>query len=74
MKQKSAPVVQVCPDERLLTEQEAAAVLGVSVFFLQKHRTEKKPRVPYVRISHRCVRYVRSDLMQWAASLRVNKG
>ena len=54
--------------EELLTEQEAAAFLGISVRFLQNRRT-RGGGPPYVEISRRCVRYRRRDLIPWLDAL-----
>ena len=51
--------------DRLITEQEAAAFLGVSVRFMQNRRV-RGGGPPYVRISGRCIRYRRRDLIAWA--------
>ncbi len=59
-------------DKIVLDEKEAAAFLGVSKYFMQKHRTERKPRVPYIRLAANRVRYFRSDLIAFAERLRVN--
>ena len=51
--------------EALNTEREAADFLGVTTRALQKWRTTGNgPR--FVRISSRCVRYRRRDLMEWS--------
>ena len=54
--------------EQLLTEQEAAALLGLSVRFLQNRRTRGGGPL-YVEISRRCVRYRRRDLIAWLDGL-----
>jgi hypothetical protein len=59
-------------DKTVLDEKEAAAFLGVSKYFMQKHRSERKPRVPYIRLAANRVRYFRSDLIAFAEKLRVN--
>ena len=51
--------------DRLITEQEAAAFLGLSVRFMQNRRV-RGGGPPYVRISGRCIRYRRRDLTTWA--------
>lgn len=52
-------------DQMLLTEAQAAKLIGLSPRFLQARRyTGDGP--PYVRISSRCVRYRREDLAAWA--------
>jgi predicted DNA-binding transcriptional regulator AlpA len=51
--------------DALATEREAADFLGVTTRALQKWRaTGSGPR--FVRISSRCVRYRRRDLISWA--------
>ncbi len=48
----------------LLTEEQAAAAIGLSQRFLQARRYRGDgPR--FVRISSRCVRYRRQDLEAW---------
>lgn len=54
------------PDKLLLTEEEAAELLGFSSRFLQGRRyTGDGPK--FVRISARAVRYRPEDLQEWAA-------
>ena len=54
------------PDS-LLNEEGAARLLGVSIRFLQKHRsTGDGP--PFVKLSSRCIRYRRRDLRDWSES------
>ena len=51
--------------ESLILEQVAADFLGVTRSALQKWRiTGSGPK--FVRISSRCVRYRRQDLVEWA--------
>jgi len=59
-------------DKTVLDEKEAAAFLGVSKYFMQKHRTARKPRIPYIRLATNRVRYFRRDLIEFAERLRVN--
>ena len=54
--------------EEGLTEQEAAAFLGLSVRFLQNRRT-RGGGPHFVGISRRCVRYRRCDLIAWSDAL-----
>jgi hypothetical protein len=54
--------------EEGLTEQEAAAFLGLSVRFLQNRRT-RGGGPKFVGISRRCVRYRRRDLIAWSDAL-----
>lgn len=53
--------------DALLTEKDAARLLGLSIRFLQKHRSYGDGP-PFVRISSRCIRYRRSDLKEWSGS------
>lgn len=54
--------------EEAITEQEAAAFLGLSVRFLQNRRTRGGGPL-YSPISRRCVRYRRRDLIVWLNGL-----
>ena len=56
--------ISLDPDA-LLTEQQAAALLGVTSRALQKWRS-KGSGPPFVRISCRCIRYRRRDLVDWS--------
>ena len=68
---QTPPVLQATeiavPDpDALATERQAADFLGVTTRALQKWRaTGTGPR--FVRISSRCVRYRRRDLITWAS-------
>jgi hypothetical protein len=56
------------PAKILLTENEAAALIGFTPRFLQSRRTSGSgPK--FVRVSHRAVRYRPADLEEWAAGL-----
>jgi predicted DNA-binding transcriptional regulator AlpA len=48
----------------LLTAEEIAQITGLSVETLAQWRSQKKG-IPYVKISHNCVRYRLSDLDVW---------
>lgn len=61
-----------CSPTALLTEQQAAQFLGLSISTLQKRRFESK-QPPYLKIS-RSVRYKLADLEAFAASCRINPG
>ena len=55
------------PSPLLLTETEAANILGFSIRTLQKWRSQGGgPR--FVRVSARAIRYRRTDLDQWIES------
>lgn len=53
--------------DALLNEKDAARLLGISVRFLQKHRSAGGGP-PFVRLSSRCIRYRRRDLADWSES------
>ena len=61
-----------CDPESLLSEQLAAALLGVTPRTLQSWRPRGSgPR--YISISARCIRYRRKDLIAWTeARLRTS--
>ena len=52
--------------DALLTEQQASALLGITARALQKWRS-KGSGPSFVRISSRCIRYRRRDIVDWAA-------
>ncbi|HAU28676.1 MAG TPA: DNA-binding protein [Rhodospirillaceae bacterium] len=54
----------------LLTEKEAAQLLGLSIRTLQAWRYRKEGP-PFIKMSGRAIRYQRSDLIAWADHLRV---
>lgn len=54
--------------EALIPEKLAAAFLGLSIKTLQKRRVTGDGPI-YLKISARCVRYRRCDLIAWANSL-----
>ena len=54
------------PPRLLVSERDAAAMLGLSDRTLQLWR-QRGEGPPYVRISSRCVRYRVADLEDWAA-------
>lgn len=67
------PVTTVPFDEdKLLNSQEVAELLGFSVWFIKDHRT-REPRIPFVRVGDRCVRFRRSDIRAWVEALAVKK-
>jgi len=54
--------------DELISQEAAAEFLSTSPRFLEKRRsTGDGP--PFIRISHRCIRYRRKDLIEWADSL-----
>ena len=68
---KSVPSV-----DDLLTTDEAAKLLGVSRRFLDKDRHEARangtsPKIPYMNMGHRTVRYRRGDVIVFLDESRV---
>jgi excisionase family DNA binding protein len=55
----------------LLNEDDAAALLGVSVSFLQNDRVTRRHGIPYFKVG-RCVRYRGSELDTWLDSCAVS--
>jgi hypothetical protein len=54
--------------DELITQEAAAEFLSTSPRFLEKRRSNGDgPQ--FIRISHRCIRYRRKDLIEWANSL-----
>ena len=66
---KVAPLPDPTFPFQLLSETEAARVLGVSPRTLQKWRNKKRGP-EFVQISTRCVRYSLASLQAWTASKR----
>jgi hypothetical protein len=56
--------------QRRMRRRQAAAYLGVSPGFLEKHAC-RGTGPPYLRISSRLVLYERDELDRWAAARRV---
>jgi len=50
--------------DQLLTESETSDLISLTPRWLQKKRMEGGG-IPFVRISSRCVRYRRRDVVQW---------
>lgn len=60
----------------MLSPAEAARIIGVSPEFLAKDRHEARqngtpPKVPYVSLGHRTVRYHRADVQGFLEANRV---
>ena len=55
------------PERILLTAREVAELTGFSEGTI-RHFTSQR-RIPFVKISARCVRYRRADIEAWIASL-----
>jgi excisionase family DNA binding protein len=62
--ERIGPLDVTRPWERLLSVNEAAVFLGLSVGTVYHMVSEK--RLPVVRISKRCIRFRLSDLVEWA--------
>ena len=62
-------ITELDPDE-LLTPPEASRLLGLSEYFLEKRRRENNGPA-YIRISSRCIRYRRADLIVWIENNRL---
>ena len=56
------------PGPRLLTREEAAAVLGLSPQTLSNWASTGAGGLPYVQVSRRAIRYRLSDLEAWLAA------
>ena len=56
--------------DKLLTPAEVAAITSLSVQTLAQWRSQKKG-IPYLKISHNCIRYQQSDLAIWLAARKV---
>ena len=59
-------------EDRLLDSKEVADLLGFSVWFVKAHRT-REPRIPFIRVGARCVRFRRSDIRAWVEALAAKK-
>ena len=57
------------PSDSLLTPQQAADFLGLSTRFLEMRRY-RGGGPEFIRVSGRCVRYLRSDLISWIDARR----
>lgn len=58
----NTPITALPTPNKLLTTKEAAAFLKVSEAFLERDRCLKKPKIPFIRLSVRAIRYLLSDL------------
>lgn len=58
------------PELELLTPQEVAALLGVSLDTVSQWRF-RRTGPPFIRVGNRFVRYVRADVDAWLAKHRV---
>jgi hypothetical protein len=58
------------PADRLLTPADVAELTGLSVETLAQWRSQKRG-IPYLKISHNCIRYQQADLAIWLAARKV---
>jgi hypothetical protein len=56
--------------DKLLTPADVAELTGLSVETLAQWRSQKRG-IPYLKISHNCIRYQQSDLAIWLAARKV---
>jgi hypothetical protein len=56
--------------DKLLTATEVAAITSLSLETLAQWRSQKRG-IPYLKISHNCIRYQQSDLAIWLAARKV---
>ena len=56
-------------DDTLLTTKQAAVLLGLTPRFLEMRRY-RGGGPEFIRVSGRCVRYLRSDLISWIDARR----
>jgi excisionase family DNA binding protein len=56
--------LDLSPSDRLLTDDEAAKILGVTPGTLQVWRSTGRYQLPFVKVG-RNVRYVKSNLFNW---------
>lgn len=56
--------------DKLLNEEQAARLLGLSVRALQGWRS-RRCGPPFLRLSNHTIRYIRRDLIEWMEQYRV---
>lgn len=56
-------------EHELLTTQQAAEFLKMSVSWINKDRHKEKPKIPFVKIGDKSIRYRRSDLVAYLKTL-----
>lgn len=60
----NSTVDPVCPERRFLSAREVGALIGV------RARRVYELEIPCIRISPRCVRWVRGDVLRWLSDRR----
>jgi predicted DNA-binding transcriptional regulator AlpA len=76
MKHTSVSAVAVQPNDdesRLMNKREAAAFLGFSTFFVEDHMRRCEPKLPFISIGSRAVRFQRRDLIAFVETLKAKK-
>ena len=58
--------------KEILNRHEVAKLLGVSL--TQVERFKRQGKLPYIKLSHKCVRYRRSDCEKLLVAYTINKG
>ena len=58
-------------EDRLIRPKDAAELLACSLNFLAKDRMSDKPRIPFVKMSSKFVRYRLSDLNAFMAGMGI---
>jgi excisionase family DNA binding protein len=58
-------------EDRLMTIHEVSALTGLAVGSLYHFVSQK--RIPVVRLSNRCIRFRKSDLLRWWDQLSENQ-
>ncbi len=66
---------QILPDDVLLNTAQVAQMLQVSSYYVVKHSTGRgKPAIPFVKLSHRTLRFKLSDVQGFVAARQSKKG
>ena len=60
------------PNNDLMSPQEAASYLRITVLALAKMRWTGRSELPFLKLNRKTVRYRRSDLDEWLAQRVVN--
>lgn len=68
---ESAAAVQSGETPELWTTDQVSAYTGIPVGTLENWRTTRRNHIPYVKLSGNTVRYLKSDVVDWILSKRV---
>lgn len=63
------PILSENNQSNYLTEPDVAAILAVNLETVRLWRKTKG--IPYIRLSHRCIRFRRADIDEWMTRQRV---